>query len=176
MQMAQPLAMAQPAMQQQPQGQLMMVQVPGGMQGGMQMQVHTIAGLMNVTIPMGLMPGQTFQVQVPTAPQQPQSIYQPQMQQPQSIYQPQMQQQAPMMMPQPQPQQQTIIINQQAPATIYGGGGHVGVGVGDVMLGMAAGAAIGGMLGDGGDDHGWGGDDHGWGDDCSGWGDDGGWD
>ena len=39
---------------QQPQGQPMTVQVPPGHQGGMMMQVHSPAGVMQVQIPMGL--------------------------------------------------------------------------------------------------------------------------
>jgi len=46
--------------------QMMAVQVPEGMQGGMMMQVQTPAGMMQVQIPKGLAPGQTFGI--PLAP------------------------------------------------------------------------------------------------------------
>ena len=51
--MGQPIAMAQPQMAQ-PAQEVMMVQVPQGMMGGMMMQVQTPAGLMQVQIPQGL--------------------------------------------------------------------------------------------------------------------------
>ena len=50
---------------QQPQTQLMQVQVPQGMAGGMMLQVQTPAGLMKVQIPAGLQAGQTFRMRVP---------------------------------------------------------------------------------------------------------------
>ena len=49
--------------------QKMAVAVPQGMQGGMQLQVQTPGGLMQVTIPQGLGPGATFEMMVPA--QQP---------------------------------------------------------------------------------------------------------
>ena len=65
MMMAQPgqPVMAQP-MQQPPPMQLMQVQVPQGLQGGMMMQVQTPKGLMNVPIPPGLQPGQQFEFMI----------------------------------------------------------------------------------------------------------------
>ena len=47
--------------------QIMAVQVPAGMQGGMVLQVQTPAGLMEVQIPDSLEPGMSFQIQVPMA-------------------------------------------------------------------------------------------------------------
>ena len=48
------------------QPQMMAVQVPEGMQGGMMLQVQTPAGMMQVQIPQGLATGQTFHM--PLAP------------------------------------------------------------------------------------------------------------
>merc|ERR1719453_1540716 len=88
----------------QPQPQMMTVQVPSGMAGGMAMQVNTPAGLMQVTIPNGLVEGQTFQMQMPA--QQPMIAQgQPVMQQQQQ--QPMMQQQR--MQQQQQPQQPNVV-------------------------------------------------------------------
>ena len=65
-------AIARPALHQrcarvccQADMQVMAVQVPAGMQGGMALQVQTPAGLMEVQIPDGLEPGMSFQMQVP---------------------------------------------------------------------------------------------------------------
>ena len=69
MEKAQPVVATATPVQQQPQSQPMMVQVPQGMMGGMMMQVQTPAGLMQVTIPQGLQSGGTFQMMVPM-PQQ----------------------------------------------------------------------------------------------------------
>ena len=55
----------------EPQMQVMEVEVPPGMQGGMMLQVQTPAGLMEVQIPQGLQAGQAFTMQVPIAQPQP---------------------------------------------------------------------------------------------------------
>ena len=162
MMMAQPgqPVMAQP-MQQPPPMQLMQVQVPQGLQGGMMMQVQTPAGMMQVQVPPGLQPGQIFQMQVPMAAPRPVQA------------QPMQQQQPQMMMPQ-QPQQQTIVVQQpQQQVVHHHHGGGYGYGYHDGSDGMVGGLVGGMMIGammDGGDE-GWG-HDEGWGDDDGGWGGD----
>jgi hypothetical protein len=54
----------------EPVMQTMRVQVPGGMTGGMLLQVQTPAGLMEVQIPRGLEPGETFEMLVPMSAQE----------------------------------------------------------------------------------------------------------
>ena len=54
----------------EPGMQTMRVQVPGGMTGGMMLQVQTPAGLMEVQIPRGLEPGETFEMLVPMSAQE----------------------------------------------------------------------------------------------------------
>mmetsp|Transcript_7636 Transcript_7636/g.17934 ORF Transcript_7636/g.17934 Transcript_7636/m.17934 type:complete len:93 (-) Transcript_7636:182-460(-) len=49
-------------------GSEMQVQVPQGMGPGSQMQVNTAQGIMSVTVPQGVMPGQCFTFQLPAAP------------------------------------------------------------------------------------------------------------
>ena len=49
--------------------QLMAVEVPEGMQGGMCVQVQTPAGLMEAQIPFGMEAGESFQIAVPVVPE-----------------------------------------------------------------------------------------------------------
>ena len=76
-----PVAQAPPMVEAQPQRamQVMQVQVPQGMQGGMPLQVQTPGGVMHVQIPPGLQPGMVFEMQVPmsqpTIAPQPMAMY-----------------------------------------------------------------------------------------------------
>ena len=74
-----PVAQAPPMVEAQPQRamQVMQVQVPQGMQGGMPMQVQTPGGVMQVQIPPGLQPGTAFHIQVPVQPAMAQPASQP---------------------------------------------------------------------------------------------------
>ena len=63
---------------QQPQGQIMQINIPQGCVAGQMLQIQAPGGqLMQVQIPQGLGPGMSFNVQMPAAPQ-PQQPQQPQ--------------------------------------------------------------------------------------------------
>jgi hypothetical protein len=69
---------------QQPQMQLMQVQIPQGCYPGQLLQIQSPSGqLLQVAVPQGLQPGQTFQVQIPVT--QPMQQQQQQQQSHQSV-------------------------------------------------------------------------------------------
>merc|ERR1712032_748766 len=131
----------------------------GGVQGGQPLQVQTPNGLMQVTVPKGLGPGQQFEMMVPVkqepqiaqatpvaaAPQQP--AYQQPQQQPQVVYQ-QAPQQPQVIVQQAPPQ----VVHHHVPPPMYGGYGYGPVGYYDpwgpgpgIGLGIGAGF-VGGMI------------------------------
>ena len=117
-------------------GDVVAVECPQGVVGGMDIQVQTHAGLMKVTVPQGVQPGATFLVRIPAGAQ---GASQPPLQQPQPAfmhqpppqyqqYQPQYQQQGypgqsqqPQVIYQQAPQPQTIVVHS---SPYYGGYGY----------------------------------------------------
>ena len=151
-------AIARPA-PQQPAMQRMVVTVPDEHGGGMVMHVQTPEGLMEVSIPPGLGPGQTFEMVVPTMTSQQfaaaQSVSQPMQHQfaPQMAHVQHMQQYGPppvvVQQAPPMVVQQAPVIVAQGPPVVYGGGGFYGGGYygGDAALGVGVGLAGGLALG-----------------------------
>ena len=62
--MQQPIQVGQPIQQTAAQPQTMSVIVPNGMQGGQTIQINGNGRVLSCQIPMGMLPGQSFQIQM----------------------------------------------------------------------------------------------------------------